>query len=123
MPEGLHPETAKHLVLFFNAMAEKLRAAEQKYGYSDGWLTQEWQDELRIHMHEHIAKGDPRDVANYCMFLWARKWPTEISPKEEANERYRKFLAERVDALVAELIEIRAANKAMLAAAPQQPTD
>ncbi|HGF4018899.1 hypothetical protein [Burkholderia cenocepacia] len=27
--------------------------------------------ELSIMLREHVEKGDPRDVANFCMFLWA----------------------------------------------------
>jgi len=107
IPPGLNENTIEHLIRFAQALAIKLHKAEKKYGYSDGWLTADWQDECHINMHEHIAKGDPRDVANYCMFMWARGWSTAISPRELANEGYRKNLAEQRDKLV---IELTAAN-------------
>lgn len=67
---ALHPLTINLVVRFARAMAAKLAAAEIKYGYSDGWKSADWMDECRAHLLEHIAKGDPRDVAAYCMFLW-----------------------------------------------------
>lgn len=38
IPDGLHPATADLVLRFATALAEKLHKAEQKYGYSDGWL-------------------------------------------------------------------------------------
>ncbi len=66
----LHPATADLVRRFSQALAEKLAAAEAKYGYSDGWASPDWMDECRTKLMEHIAKGDPRDVAAYCAFLW-----------------------------------------------------
>lgn len=66
----MHPHTINLVVRFARALAEKLAAAEKKYGYSDGWLSPDWMDECRAKLMEHIAKGDPRDVAAYCAFLW-----------------------------------------------------
>lgn len=67
---ALHPNTAGLVVRFARALAQKLAAAEVKYGYSDGWRSPEWMDECRAKLLEHVAKGDPRDVAAYCAFLW-----------------------------------------------------
>ena len=67
---ALHPKTADLVQRFSAALAEKLAAAEKKYGYSDGWASPDWMDECRQHLNAHIAKGDPRDVAAYCAFLW-----------------------------------------------------
>ncbi|MDQ5959014.1 MAG: hypothetical protein QG592_92, partial [Pseudomonadota bacterium] len=67
---SLHPATADLVRRFSQALAEKLAAAEAKYGYSDGWAFPDWMDECRAKLMEHIAKGDPRDVAAYCAFLW-----------------------------------------------------
>lgn len=67
---SLHPATADLVRRFSHALAEKLAAAEAKYGYSDGWASPGWMDECRAKLMEHIAKGDPRDVAAYCAFLW-----------------------------------------------------
>jgi hypothetical protein len=68
--DDLNPHTKNLVVRFARAMAKKLLAAEQKYGYTDGWRSPDWMDECRAKLLEHIAKGDPVDVANYCAFLW-----------------------------------------------------
>lgn len=62
--------TVNLVVRFARALSAKLAAAEAKYGYSDGWMSPDWMDECRAKLLEHIAKGDPRDVAAYCAFLW-----------------------------------------------------
>lgn len=67
---ALHPLTINLVVRFSRALAAKLAAAEVKYGYSDGWQSPGWMDECREKLTEHVAKGDPRDVAAYCAFLW-----------------------------------------------------
>lgn len=71
-PQGdeLHPATRGLVSRFAAAMADKLLAAQRKYGYSDDWMRDDWIDECRAKLLEHVAKGDPRDVANYCAFLW-----------------------------------------------------
>ena len=70
IPTGLHPRTADLVLRFASALAHKLHAAEQKYGYSDGWAQPEWMDQCRAGLVEHVRKGDPRDVAAFCAFLW-----------------------------------------------------
>ncbi|WP_405118794.1 hypothetical protein [Pseudomonas leptonychotis] len=70
MPAGLHPDTQYLVTRFATALAVKLHAAELKHGYSDGWKEPNWMDECRQKLIEHLAKGDPRDVAAYCAFLW-----------------------------------------------------
>ncbi len=70
IPAGLHPRTADLVLRFASALAHKLHAAEQKYGYSDGWAQPDWMDECRAALVEHVRKGDPRDVGAYCAFLW-----------------------------------------------------
>lgn len=86
IPNKLHPETKRLVRGFAEALAEKLHAAEQKYGYSDGWQTTEWIEtgECRAKLMKHIAKGDPRDVAAYCAFLWYHGASTKRS---NANNR------------------------------------
>ena len=78
----LHPKTSDLVQRFAAALAEKLSAAEKKYGYSDGWASPNWMDECRQHLSAHIAKGDPRDVAAYCAFLW-HHGATTASPQAE----------------------------------------
>lgn len=52
---------------FAHAIKEKLALAREK-GRS-GWQ-QMGPNELSAMLREHVEKGDPRDVANFCMFLW-----------------------------------------------------
>lgn len=68
--DGLNSETAGLVWNFALALGNKLRDAERKYGYSDGWRSKEWMDGCRAELVKHVAKGDPRDVAAYCAFLW-----------------------------------------------------
>jgi hypothetical protein len=68
--EPLHPRTADLVDRFAAALKGKLAAAEKKYGYTDGWADSGWMDECRASLIEHAHKGDPRDVAAYCAFLW-----------------------------------------------------
>lgn len=77
IPEDLHPATAALVADFSEAMAKKLRISELKYGYSNGWQSKEWMDECREKLRDHLEKGDPIDVANYCAFLWFHNQSTK----------------------------------------------
>ena len=77
IPANLNEHTAKLVCCFAEALAEKLRDAELKYEYSDGWLATHWEADCRQSLHEHIAKGDPRDVAAFCAFMWHHGWSTK----------------------------------------------
>lgn len=81
---ALHPATVNLVVRFARALSKKLAAAETKYGYSDGWLSPDWMDECRAKLMEHIAKGDPRDVAAYCAFLWHHEASTVAAQPSQA---------------------------------------
>lgn len=61
---------------FSAALLEKLRAAEKKYGRKDDWLDPNWESDCQRQLLEHVAKGDPRDVAAYAAFCWHHGWPT-----------------------------------------------
>lgn len=52
---------------FAVAMKEKLARARRKG--RGGWKECDPRD-LRLMLRDHVEKGDPRDVANFCMFLW-----------------------------------------------------
>lgn len=74
---------------FSTAMAEKLH---KKYveGYSGFDSCTEAQ--LSAMLYEHLPKGDPVDVANFCMFLFANgqriaATPPSAAPAEPANEK------------------------------------
>lgn len=68
---------------FAKHMKYKLDKA-RKRGRS-GWQDRAWTPEqISQALHEHVEKGDPVDVANYCMFLAARKefiYPQPASEK------------------------------------------
>ncbi|AVS67888.1 hypothetical protein C8245_21425 [Paracidovorax avenae] len=75
-PAAQEAEPAKHpddhaVDRFAAAMKSKLAAARAKG--RGGWETAECtQDRLSRMLREHVEKGDPRDVANFCVFLWNR---------------------------------------------------
>lgn len=76
MPFGLNINTQSLVMRFSQALAEKLADAEKKYGYSDGWKNADWERQCRMCLMKHIVKGDPRDVAAYCAFMWHHGWST-----------------------------------------------
>jgi hypothetical protein len=82
----LHPDTRYLVAAFANALAEKLAAAEEKYGYTNGWADKGWMDECRAQLIEHVVKGDPRDVAAYCAFLWYHGERTAVDAAPVAQE-------------------------------------
>jgi len=61
---------------FAIALKAKLNAASEKYGYTDGWLRDDWRADLTRDIRAHLDKGDPRDVAAYCAFAWHHGWST-----------------------------------------------
>lgn len=70
-PDEKHPDDIA-VDQFAEAMKAKLADARAK-GRS-GW--QECDPaELSYLLREHVEKGDPRDVANFCMFLWSLGQP------------------------------------------------
>ncbi len=85
IPDGLAPASARLVRDFAQALASKLRAAEEKYGYREGWLSQDWEAECRQHLREHMEKGDPRDVAIYAAFMWQRGWSTANVEAEQSR--------------------------------------
>lgn len=66
-PPAQHPDDAA-VDAFAQAMKEKLAAARTKG--RGGWQDCPPQELSRM-LREHVEKGDPRDVANFCMFLWS----------------------------------------------------
>lgn len=76
VPEGLNPETTDLVLRFASALADKLYKAEQKYSRSTDWMKDDWYDDCLQSLWEHIEKGDPRDVAAYCAFMWYHGWVT-----------------------------------------------
>lgn len=63
---------------FAAAMKEKLSHARAK-GRS-GWHECAPAN-LSAMLRDHVEKGDPRDVANFCMFLWSLGHPISAAPQ------------------------------------------
>ncbi|CAB4194349.1 hypothetical protein UFOVP1254_18 [uncultured Caudovirales phage] len=78
LPDGLHPQTAALVAGFAHALADKLHKAEKKYGYDIGWASEDWERKCAQELVEHVQKGDPRDVAAYCAFMWHHGWRTTL---------------------------------------------
>lgn len=94
IPAELHPNTADLVRRFAAALAQKLRKAEVKYGYADGWTDKNWANVCRLALVEHVNKGDPRDVAIYAAFLWHHGWHASLAPFfAELNAQLIKALA------------------------------
>lgn len=75
--QGYKPDTEQELLdntsvdRFAERMKEKLQRSRDKG--RGGWETDECTESLLSRMlKEHIEKGDPVDVANFCMFLWSK---------------------------------------------------
>nr|WP_317629131.1 DUF550 domain-containing protein [Salmonella enterica] len=100
MPAELHPDTQNLVADFCTALAEKLYGAQLKYGYDADWKQDGWATQCLSHFHQHIAKGDPRDVAAYCAFMWYHGWKTEsvsgpVVPEEITDESTEQRLMGR----------------------------
>jgi hypothetical protein len=92
--------TADLVRRFAGALADKLAKAEQKYGYTDAWMNPGWEEECQKKLVEHIRKGDPRDVAAFCAFMWHHSWRTcsaesrAAQPQEWTVETIDEFISE-----------------------------
>ena len=80
IPDGLHPDSVDLIIEFAETLASKMKDNQEKYGYGNEWKTQDWEDDCRKDMIEHIEKGDPRDVGIYCAIMNHRRWLTTIKP-------------------------------------------
>lgn len=81
-PAARHPDD-EAVDRFAYAMKQKLALAREK-GRS-GWQQMN-PAELSDMLRDHVEKGDPRDVANFCMFLWHHGWVIETTNKPAAQE-------------------------------------
>ena len=81
IPRGMDGATAALVVAFAEALAEKLHKADNKYGYGDLWAREDWRRRCQGQLIKHLKKGDSRDVAAYCAFLWYHKQPTVRSTR------------------------------------------
>lgn len=87
VPEGLNPETTDLVLRFASALADKLYKSEQKYGRSTDWMKDDWYDDCLQSLLEHIEKGDPKDVAAYCAFMWHHGWETKVAQPSQEEQK------------------------------------
>ncbi|WP_278651932.1 hypothetical protein [Pandoraea pnomenusa] len=74
--------------LFAQAMKAKMADARAK-GRS-GWETCDPADLSRM-LREHVEKGDPRDVANFCMMLWHHRKPISAADAQQVGTSSFEF--------------------------------
>lgn len=61
------------------AVVMKAKLAQARAKGRHGWHECDPAD-LSAMLREHVEKGDPRDVANFCMFLWSLGQPISAAP-------------------------------------------
>lgn len=71
---------------FAKALLAKLKLA--RANDRSGWERNDWEERCQQGLLGHIEKGDPRDVAAYCAFLWHHGWSTKAAPKSAEQESY-----------------------------------
>ena len=76
-PIGMEDATKELVGAFATKLAFKLRKAELKYGFSDSWKLDNWEEKCKEDLYKHLDKGDPIDVAAYCAFMWYHGWDTK----------------------------------------------
>jgi len=102
---------------FSPALKEKLAQARAK-GRS-GWHCRGWAEECRKRLIEHLAKGDPRDVAALAAFLWHHHEPTALPDGYYAAGRRLPEIDELIEAATAlETAHIELAGTRYLARKP-----
>ncbi|SLX01148.1 hypothetical protein [Klebsiella variicola] len=82
---GLLHATNELVLIFSHALADKLYAAQEKYNHGASWRNNDWQEACQRDFQKHIAKGDPRDVAAYCAFMWWHGWSTKPAEGLESS--------------------------------------
>ncbi|WP_052750600.1 hypothetical protein [Acinetobacter sp. AG1] len=96
---NLSPDTNKLIDNFAHQMKVKLVKAQEKYGFKDDWKNSDWETKCRVDLYQHLNKGDPIDVANYCAFSNYHGWSTKfensaysLMPREPNAEMMVKAL-------------------------------
>jgi len=74
----LHPDSAQLLDEMKVILGHKMIRTQLKRGYTNEWLTNDWEDECRQSLYHHLSKGDPRDIAIIAMFMIKRNWATSL---------------------------------------------
>ena len=58
----------KVVTAFAKAMLVKLHNKVEE-GYK-GWDSETYKEDIKVCLKQHVEKGDPVDIANFCMMLW-----------------------------------------------------
>lgn len=88
---------------FAEAMKAKLAAARAKG--RGGWDDREdLEQHLSNLLRAHVDKGDPRDVANFCCFLWNRGEAICAAPAVVVDEAIERF-SDEINGIAAEQYE------------------
>jgi hypothetical protein len=69
---------------FSKSLLAKIRLA-QANGRS-GWDLDDWETQCREGLLRHVEKGDPRDVAAYCAFMWHHGWATKSAAPQAVRQ-------------------------------------
>ncbi|MCZ4330733.1 hypothetical protein [Castellaniella denitrificans] len=77
---------------FAVAMKDKLAQARAKGRH--GWHECDPAD-LSQMLRAHVEKGDPRDVANFCMFLWSLGQPISAAPVAQEPVPYGVIVCDK----------------------------
>lgn len=72
------------------AVTMKQKLARAREAGRAGWQTCSQRD-LSSRLHEHVVKGEPVDVANFCMFLDALGLPIGTQENTEAEKWKSKY--------------------------------
>lgn len=123
-PTEHHPDD-EAVRRFAAAMIRKMYASRQKgrYGWNEETICPT--ERLQSMLLDHLAKGDPVDVANFCMMLWTRGAPVAAPAAPTALhliEDLAKFSGAGGMAAVNELVGRAQSILAAPAAAQKEPS-
>ena len=80
-----YPDPLEDLVQRFSAaLLAKLKLARENR--RNGWEQPDWEDACQRGLLRHIEKGDPRDVAAYCAFMWHHGWITRTFDEPQTSQ-------------------------------------
>lgn len=94
-PDNLSEGVQKQMQSFATALASKMFMAEVKFRAEHGhdfdvdeWREAHWKDQCLAGFKEHLAKGDPIDIAAYCLFMHYHGWSTTeaVASRENAHD-------------------------------------
>lgn len=91
IPMELHRDTKKLVVFFAGALARKLLRAEEKYGFANEWVKDDWRADCIDDINRHLKKGDPLDVAAYAAFAWFHNWRLRHQAKPKRLRRPKQW--------------------------------